>query len=308
MKYDVQIDHNKLVHCEESYKSHVNLCSNEVTKRKIANLNSKTDILPFNYVAFTSLSDTSSKERYISSYKHEAYMFQLKHIRCCMCQAVSLYKDYTKVRGDDGKYICNDCKQKNVDFFYKKGTNGLLPVWFDDDGEVKYDLPTELQDLRLGEKLLIQRFSCFVPIVHIRNGVMGLKGHCCCFKQEISEVAKTLPRLQVNAVKVLKGIQDSRGVFTEASFVIRKEKVMNALKWLKKYHKSYREDTELEICEDNLNWMNGKEECELRDVLVIDEHDDLESVFEPHTGYVSDLNNKNNFVGYEGTFFIQNCN
>ena len=286
---------------EKSYKDHISWCSSEVSKQKTVFINANKEILPFNNITFNSLDDTSSKQRYVSSYKHEAYMFQLKHMRCCICQAVSMYKDYTKVRGDDEKYICADCKQKNVDFFYKKGTNGLLPVWYDDHGAVQYELSKELQDLRLGEKLLVQRFSCFVPIVHIRNGIMGLKGHCCCFKQEVCEVAKSLPRLKVNAVKVLKGIQDSSGRLTEASFIIRKDKVMDALKWLKKYHKSYRDDTELEICEANLSWMDGKDECELRDVLIIDEHDDLQSVFEPNTGYVSDVNNADNAVGHQGT-------
>jgi hypothetical protein len=175
---------------KQLYNDHLGWCRKKVCAQKIAFSNDHKEILPFNEETFESLSDLSSKQRYLSGYKHEAYMYDLKHTKCSMCQAVSLYKNYIKSRVVGGKYICTDCKQKNEDFFHKKGTNGLLPVWYNDTGEVQYELPVELQSLRLGEKLLIQRFSCFVPIVHIRNGIMGLKGHCCCFKREVSEVAK----------------------------------------------------------------------------------------------------------------------
>lgn len=104
---------------EKVYNEHFSWCSFEVAKQKNANLNVEEEILSFNDLTYKTLSDTSSKHRYVSSYKHEAYMFQLKHNRCSMCQAVSLYKDYIKVRGDDGKYICNDCTHKNLDFFLK---------------------------------------------------------------------------------------------------------------------------------------------------------------------------------------------
>ena len=217
-------------------------------------------------------------------------MYQLQHYMCKKCKSVSMYKTKTLSKNTT-TYVCSHCEKKPDDFFVKKDINRLLPVWFDDHDVCHYELPDELTDLRLGEKLLIQRFSCFVPIVHIKNGMMGIKGHCCCFKQDICDMAMTLPRLTVNAVKVVKGIRDKNGLLSEISFVIRRDKVMSALFWLKKYHKWYRDDKDLIICEENLSWMQGQQECELNQLQIIDEFDEESDVTEPRTGFVSQLHN-----------------
>ena len=92
--------------------------------------------------------------------------------------------------------------------------------------------------------------------------------------------------------------------FSEISFVVRRDKVMRALIWLKKYHKWYKDDKDLIICEENLNWMNGKNECELDQLVVIDEFDDECDVIEPGTGYVSQLYNASISVDSKGSFQI----
>ena len=226
--------------------------------------------LPFNQQYFDSLSYPAQKE-YASCHSHDLAMFQLQHRKCHKCLSVSLVKDYCVSRKAPGEYVCSDCKQKSDNVFFQKDSNRLLPVWFDESNNVHYELPEELRDLRLGEQLLIQRFSCFVPLVHIRNGMMGLKGHCCCFKQELADVCYCLPRSKVNAVKVIKAMREANGQPITQSFFIRRTKVMCALKWLKKYHKWYREDPDLVIDDSNLDWMKGEEECELLDIHVTED-------------------------------------
>jgi hypothetical protein len=137
----------------------------------------------------------------------------------------------------------------------------LLPVWFDDNNEVQFNIPEELRCLRLGEQLLIQRLSCFIPIVHIKNGIMGLHGHCVSFRQDIIEICNILPRTRVNAIKIIKSYNTAGNIGLQDfdMFIIRRDIVLSALKWLKKYHKWYREDPDLIIQESNLDWMQGKQ-------------------------------------------------
>ena len=65
----------------------------------------------------------------------------------------------------------------------------MLPIWHDDDGTPQYHVPPELSELTVAEVLLIQRVSPLVPIVHIRNGTMGLKGHVCSYQQDVNSIA-----------------------------------------------------------------------------------------------------------------------
>jgi chromosome segregation ATPase len=40
---------------------------------------------------------------------------------------------------------------------------------------------TELQHLTMAEKLLIQRVSPLIPVIHIKNGILGSRGHVVSF-------------------------------------------------------------------------------------------------------------------------------
>jgi hypothetical protein len=252
------------------YNSVIDRMKRLIAIEKEAECSGAKRFLPLNESYFTSLSDKGKME-YAVCHSHELKMLQLQHKQCKMCHSVSITKAHTECRVNPGTFVCIDCKQKSESVYYRKDCNKLLPVWYDDNGDVQFELPDDLRDLRLGEQLLIQRFSCFVPLVHIRNGMMGLKGHCCCFKQEISDVCNSLPRTKVNAVKVIKSIRDVQGAGFSQAFYVRRNKVMGALIWLKKYHKWYREDPDLVINESNLDWMNGAEECELPGLHIIDD-------------------------------------
>jgi len=66
--------------------------------------------------------------------------------------------------------------------------NEALPIWFEDHGNIRYDVPEELQGLTIAKKCLIQMASPFIPVIHIKNGTLGSRGHCCFFPQQIEEL------------------------------------------------------------------------------------------------------------------------
>jgi hypothetical protein len=186
----------------------------------------------------------------------ETIMSDLTHNFCSRCKRVGLNLKMAKVTG--GISLCTSCSSNpDVDLVEEN----LLPIWTEDDGNVRYDIPEELSCLQEGEKLLIQMVSPYVPLVHIKNGTLGLKGHVCSFPQRIGDVCTTLPRLPTEAkfVKMIRHFKGEDGHFGVKSFIVRKDVVLRALRWLVKYNVVYRDNVKIE--EENLNWMG--EECEL---------------------------------------------
>ena len=220
--------------------------------------------LPINFEIFDKKIYKRQKDL-AAAFGHEVRMYQLKHRRCIKCQSVSIAKDYVKCRQMEQQYQCTQCSSKPMDSFWKYNMDVMLPVWFDENHQVQYHVPQELQNLRLGEQLLIQRLSCFVPIVHIKHGIMGLHGNCVCFRQDIVDICNILPRTRANAIKIIRSYnnKDLVGIQNIDVFMIRKDIVLRALKWLKKFHKWYRDDPDLIIQETNLDWMGSNTEASL---------------------------------------------
>ena len=176
----------------------------------------------------------------------------LKHSHCIGCHSVSLMLK-TKGRG-----LCDECHEhkKTHGDLRKFGT---LPVWRDEQGEIQYHLPPELQDLRIAEKLLIARVSVFVPLVHLQKGQVGVRGHVCSFTQDVGEICTRLPRLpeDVNVVKIVRKFQGEDADIQSKAFMVRKQKVLSALHWLKRYNHLY---SDIEIQPSNMDWIeNGQE-------------------------------------------------
>jgi len=70
---------------------------------------------------------------------------------------------------------CSRCNSSNV-FFLLSHQNNALPIW-KLGNKIMYNVPKELQNLTIAEKLLIQRVSPLVPVIHIKNGILGSRGH-----------------------------------------------------------------------------------------------------------------------------------
>jgi len=67
-----------------------------------------------------------------------------------------------------------------------------------------FEFPVELSSLTIAKKFLIQRVSPLIPVIHIKNGIMGSRGH-------------------------------KEGRAFRNNFIVNKNRVQNALVWLQKY-------------------------------------------------------------------------
>ena len=149
----------------------------------------------------------------------------------------------------------------------------MLPTWTDENGNTQYNIPEELEGLSIAEIHLIQRVSPLVPLVHIKNGTLGIKGHVCSFLQDVNEVATRLPRLptEVKAVKMIRSYNGSSEVNNVKVFIVNRHRVMRALCWLVRFHRDYKrayECGELTIDPSSLDWMDGNDETTLPSIVL----------------------------------------
>ena len=86
--------------------------------------------------------------------------------------------------------LCTTCQASKPD---KEEMERNLPIWYDKKGIIQYFLPPQLQCLREGEKLLIQQVAAYVPLLHLKDGQIGSRGHVCSFVQDVNTVCKVLP-------------------------------------------------------------------------------------------------------------------
>ena len=96
----------------------------------------------------------------------------------------------------------------------------------------------------------------------------------CSFVQDIKGLATELPRLpsEVKAVKMIRTWSDKTGVESTKTYMINKKRVMDALNWLKIHNIEYKKalnDGTLSINEQNLDWMEGKDEAELPNIITV---------------------------------------
>jgi hypothetical protein len=186
---------------------------------------------------------------------------------CCQ----SCYKTGISIKPSCiNKQICTTCQAQKTS---KERMEKDLPIWYDKNNIVQYQLPSELKCLCEGEKLLLQQVSPYVPLLHLKDGQIGSRGHVCSFAQDITEPCSVLPRLpdDVQFVKVVKQYHEEGGKIASKSFTIRKKAVLDALKWLKQYNVEYKH---IEIKESNLDWIENGDSQELPPSLIqtIDDH------------------------------------
>jgi hypothetical protein len=191
---------------------------------------------------------------------------EIRHAVCEDCRSVSMSLKVSKSRTDKVSR-CKACR----DWRKQNGFGEVLPwlpVWYK-DGVPQFHVPEELACLREGEKLLIQMASPYVPLKFLKGGAHGCKGHVCCFPQSVQEVVKELPRKKVDAIRVVRSAMNKDGEIEDKIFRIRRGKVMDALLWLSRYNRLYKD---IILNENNLDWMEGKAEAEL-EVTTTEEED-----------------------------------
>ena len=212
-------------------------------------------------------------------------MKRVSHKVCTRCNCCSILLEVRP-----GGKICSKC-YGNYDYSEK---NSMVPIWVDDHGVTHRDIPEELALLTIAEKLLIQRVSPLVPIVHIKNGTLGIQGHVCSFMQNIQDLAQTLPQLpqDVKALRMIRTYEGATGEIITRTYLVNRRRVMKALWWLVRYHVDYNDawkNGDLVIDEGNLAWMNGDDEASLCGVgEIMRVHEQVQAVDEPVNKGVSE--------------------
>lgn len=194
------------------------------------------------------------------THQFETTMLQLSYKKCNICHQRRL-----KMIVSDG--ICSRCRSQKGKYTFCH-ENKTLPTWMNGN-MVKYSIPKELQNLTIAEKLLIQRISPLIPVIHIKNGSVGSRGHVVSFFQDISGICSELPKLpsEVSVVKVLRSGITAKGENVSRTLTVNRHKVLNALKWLKVHNPLYKD---VKIIESNLDWMKGKQSEDLTNVITIE--------------------------------------
>ena len=98
----------------------------------------------------------------------------LVYCHCTACRQVKLEMQVELFSFESDQHqLCSCCKNYSLDDI--KQLHKSLPVWWDDDNNIQFQLPEELIDLREGEKLMIQKYSAYIPIHHLYKGQVGAK-------------------------------------------------------------------------------------------------------------------------------------
>ena len=205
-------------------------------------------------------------------FEFEHRMLSLNVHTCPECYEYSLQID-SKKRSNPTHHACQSCRaeKRKKNHFIEEN---IQPVWFrrNADGSIETDknnnpilqfhIPPELNNLSMAEKLLIRRVCPYVPLVHLKNGNVGMKGHCICFPQDVTEVCNTLPHERSQVVKYIRQIGKPDQTTPRIEILrVNRDKVLSALRWLKIHHSGYHDIT---IKSTNLDWIPaGKNEDEL---------------------------------------------
>lgn len=196
----------------------------------------------------------------------EENMCNISYNTCLICHQGRL-----NLAVKDG--ICSRCESQRGNYTFCHD-NKTLPTWMMGNA-VMYSIPPELKNLTLAEKLLIQRVSPLVPVIHIKNGSIGSRGHVVSFFQDISGICNELPKIpsEIQMVKVIRSGTTAAGENISNTFTVNKHRVLTALKWLKKFNPLY---SDITIKESNLSWMKGKQSEQLNDVVTVECNEDDE--------------------------------
>ena len=129
------------------------------------------------------------------------------------------------------------------------------------DRAVQYHIQDELECLSMYEKLLIRRCAnSFLP-VHLKNEIIGLKGHCVTFLQNMTKMCDELLQRKETLLTFIQSIgnKDTDAVFP-ISLSVNHVKMLNSMKWIQKHNLFYQN---IQIKEENLDWMNGAKEVNM---------------------------------------------
>ena len=108
------------------------------------------------------------------------------------------------------------------------------------------------------KKLFIRCCANLFPAAHPKNGIFGIRGHCVTFPQDITGTCDVLPQRKEMILTFVRNIgnKDTDAMFP-INLRVNRLKVLNARKCLQKHNPFYQN---IQIREENLDWMNGAKE------------------------------------------------
>ena len=172
------------------------------------------------------------KQSWAQKFMHQ---FQTKQIqwqnkKCNICNE----QWPTRTHLDMDPYICNRCQRdKHFPKLYSAGNDM-------DPGNV----PPCLQGMTQIEELLIARACPIMTIYHKHGGQLGYTGHVLNLPQNIQHFIDKLP-VNVSDLPILTVVRQG-AANTHHSFRVRRDKVLNALQWLKQHNRFY-QDIEIDL-------------------------------------------------------------
>lgn len=151
------------------------------------------------------------------------------------------------------KYICVDCESSLI--------AGKVPLRSLANGLWIGEVPAELQNLSFAERILIARVQHNRCVMRVSSGRVRMRANAVMFSNPTVKVYHKLPPTLDELDEVLAFVYIGTCKPTEADFqrtpmLVRRNKIANALEWLKLNHCDY---ADLEISKENLEMypLNG---------------------------------------------------
>ena len=233
-KYDwSEVSSDKAQRMKEQYRSWCNRIDAKVKKDRIRTLDIK-NIWQFNIQDCSTPYNENRRRAHISMAKFEFDMKQSRTLVCGSCKQWCFLNRFKE------GYICNACrtgKYSEKDFV----DDNLQPIWFNDANEIQWMLPSVLDDLSLQEELILQRSAPYVPVIHIYKGSLGIKGHCVVFEKEAACNIEEIDNCNSGIIHFNRqyGCASSGREHQQMFIKVRKDKVLDAFRFLNKRHSSY---------------------------------------------------------------------
>lgn len=146
------------------------------------------------------------------------------------------------------KEVCADCMEELAD--------GVTPKKALANGNWIGPVPSELKGLYWTEQLLVARVMRNYCIIRVRSsGMHKMRSNAICHALPMPRVYNVLPppRRDMDSVLAIMFIGPNQPTvedYKRTPFLVRKNKVMSALNWLKLNHADYRD---IEISDENMN-------------------------------------------------------
>ena len=153
--------------------------------------------------------------------------------QCAVCQEAWPLKSKSRT-----PYVCSRCCRDKKSPKKFSSENSMIPS----------KVPHQLQNLTQTEEMLIARALPIMRVYIKPGGQRGYSGHCINLPQNVTELATSLPRYPKDLAVIIVKVKGRDNTFKDVT--VRKQKVHNALVWLKNNNPHY---SELIINEDALN-------------------------------------------------------